>query len=188
MMPLIPIKRDTESLLNLKQTIKAFELIYALLEFMLKNPFHTLWVVCFDSKWRNDLLNILVSPSVGHHYLGSFWDPIVEKVEERLSCLEKISNLLGVIPVYYMSLFNIPVKVANKIEQLQRSFLWEGGGSKKDNLIKWEVVYKPKNAGVLVLGTLFGRTKHSLGNCCGDLHMKEEVCDNPSFQPDMDCT
>ena len=39
-----------------------------------------------------------------------------------------IKSTLANIPTYYMSLFKIPVKVANHIEKLQRDFLWGGVG------------------------------------------------------------
>ena len=35
-----------------------------------------------------------------------------------------LKNTLSSLPTYYLSLFTIPTHVANKIERLQRDFLW----------------------------------------------------------------
>jgi hypothetical protein len=52
-----------------------------------------------------------------------------------------IKSTLANIPTYYMSLFKIPVKVANRIEKLQRDFLWGGVGEEfKYHLVKWSKV------------------------------------------------
>ncbi|RVW25910.1 putative mitochondrial protein [Vitis vinifera] len=47
------------------------------------------------------------------------------------------------------------VSIASKIEKMQRDFLWSGAGEgKKDHLIRWEVVSRPKEMG----GLGFGKT------------------------------
>ena len=62
-------------------------------------------------------------------------DGILEKMERRLAGWKQpllfkggrvtlIKSTLANIPTYYMSLFKIPVKVANRIEKLQRDYLW----------------------------------------------------------------
>lgn len=66
-----------------------------------------------------------------------------------------IKAALTNVLVYYMSIFNMLVKVADKIEKLQRSFLWEGSEDEKDHLIKWDEACKPKKVGVLVSEALF---------------------------------
>lgn len=53
-----------------------------------------------------------------------------------------IKVALSNIPVFYMSLFTMPIKVACTIEKYQRDFLWEGGGQKKGHLVKWKIVVK----------------------------------------------
>jgi hypothetical protein len=65
----------------------------------------------------------------------SIWDDIIEKVERCLAgwkrmCFSKgeivalIKSALSNLPTYFMSLFPLPVGVANPLEKLQRDFLW----------------------------------------------------------------
>ena len=59
------------------------------------------------------------------------------------------------IPIYYLSLFKIPVKVARSIEKLMRDFLWEEKDEgKKDHLVNWEVVALSKEKGGLAIGNI----------------------------------
>jgi hypothetical protein len=64
----------------------------------------------------------------------SIWDGIIEKREHSLASwkmlylskggrLRVIKNTISNLPTYYLSLFPIPVGVANRIEKLQRDFL-----------------------------------------------------------------
>jgi hypothetical protein len=63
-----------------------------------------------------------------------------------------IKSILANIPTYYMSLFKIPVKVANRIEKLQHDFLWGGVGDEfKYHLVKWSKVCFPISAAGLGL-------------------------------------
>lgn len=74
-----------------------------------------------------------------------------------------IKAALSNIPVYYMSMFKMPCKVANIIENFQMDFLWDGGGCKKDHLVKWEIVVKPKSQGGLGVGRMKDRNLALLG-------------------------
>ena len=49
-----------------------------------------------------------------------------------------IKSTLSNLPTYFLSLFPIPASVANRIEKLQRDFLWGGiGDEPKFHLVKW---------------------------------------------------
>ena len=67
----------------------------------------------------------------------TIWDPILEKMERRLAgwkCLylykggriTLIKSTLSNLPTYFLSLFPVPTIVANRMEKLQRNFLWGG--------------------------------------------------------------
>lgn len=54
------------------------------------------------------------------------------------------------IPVYYLFMFNIPTYIFEKIEMIQRRFLWLGVEERKTmTLIKWETVCTMKREGGL---------------------------------------
>ena len=61
-----------------------------------------------------------------------------------------IKSTLSSLPTYFLSLFPIPIKVAKRMEELQRDFLWNGiGDDRKLYLVKWSKVCRPvKNGGL----------------------------------------
>ena len=75
-----------------------------------------------------------------------------------------IKSTLANIPMYYMSLFKISIKVANRIEKLQCDFLWGGVGEEfKYHLVKWSKVCSPLLAGGLGLRKLVDFNRALLG-------------------------
>ena len=61
-----------------------------------------------------------------------------------------IKSTLSSLPTYFLSILPIPRKVANRIEKLQRDFLWSGiSGDSKLNLVKWAEVCRPVQVGGL---------------------------------------
>jgi hypothetical protein len=88
-------------------------------------------LVCEVASLPLDYLGLpLGAPNNASH----IWNGILEKMDCRLvgwkrPLLSKggrvtlIKSTLANIPTYYMSLFKIPVKVANRIEKLQQDFL-----------------------------------------------------------------
>lgn len=64
--------------------------------------------------------------------------------------LALIKSVLSNVPVYFMTLFKCLVSVVNRIENVQRDFLWRGGSSEKNfHLVDWASVCKPKLEGGL---------------------------------------
>ena len=51
-----------------------------------------------------------------------------------------LKSTLSSLPTYFLLLFTIPTHVANKIEKLQRNFLW---GDSKIHLVGWDKVCAP---------------------------------------------
>jgi len=81
-------------------------------------------------------------PVGGTHKRSVFWNGVIEKVQARLSrwkerslsmagriCL--IRSVLSSIPLFFMSLFIMPIGVARKLIKLQRDFLWGWGADGK---------------------------------------------------------
>lgn len=79
-----------------------------------------------------------------HSY--SFWKPVINKIESRLSSWKRkllsaggrvtlVTSVLSALPLFYSSLFKFPGLVLKKISKILRSFFW--GGSNESTKIKW---------------------------------------------------
>jgi len=69
----------------------------------------------------------------------SIWNGVIEKMERRLAGWKRmylskgtrltlINSMLSNIPTYYLSLFPIPIRVANRLDKIRKDFLWGGIG------------------------------------------------------------
>ena len=89
----------------------------------------------------------IFGPSIGcFHKEETIWNSVLEKMERHLAewkrfflskggkvtLISTISNL----PTYFLSLFPVPVKVANRMEKLQRDFFWSGIDAPKISLVE----------------------------------------------------
>lgn len=91
----------------------------------------------------------------------STWQPVIENVGKKLKPrkrrhismggrLSLVKSTLSNLPIYYMSLFKVPVAVANKIERMHRQFLWGDTEEKKQiHLVNWEKITRSKKFGGL---------------------------------------
>jgi hypothetical protein len=84
---------------------------------------------------------------------SNIWYSIIEKMENRLVgwkrlCLSKgwrlalINSNLSNLPTYFfLSFFPIPMGVANRLDKLQRDFLWGSIGDEfKFHLVNWSTI------------------------------------------------
>ena len=98
---------------------------------------------------------------LGTPYKTSLWNLILERMEKKLSgwkCLflskggrlTLLKSTLSSLPTYYLSLFTIPIAVADRLVHIQRNFLW---GSLEEcfkyPLVAWEKVCFPLEMGGL---------------------------------------
>ena len=95
----------------------------------------------------------------------------MEKIEWKLAGWKKLyllkggrltllKSMLSSLTTYFLSLFTIPTHVANKIEKLQRDFLW---GDPKTHLLGWDKVCMPIANGGLGIRKLTTFNKALLG-------------------------
>lgn len=103
------------------------------------------------------------------------WDPLLEKMNSKLATwkgrslsiggrLTLIKASLSNLPMYNMSLYPIPMGIIEKINKIQRQFLWSGEIDKKGMaLIRWELIQLPKRFGGLNVSNIFSR---NLGLLC----------------------
>ena len=116
-------------------------------------------------------MTYLGMPLGASHKSLSIWNPILEKFHRKLAGWKKLylskggrltllKSTLSSLPTYYLSLFTIPSHVANKIEKIQRDFLW---GDSKIHLVGWDKVCAPKVNGGLGIRKLTTFNKALLG-------------------------
>ena len=86
---------------------------------------------CSVGEWPIKYLGV---PLGGNPSCRSFWDPIIRKVVKRLDRWKRaflskgermilIQSVLSAIPIYYMSIFIMPIGVQEEIEKTMRLFL-----------------------------------------------------------------
>lgn len=93
-----------------------------------------------------------------------FWDPLINKVSDRLASwkcsslnmegkIVLIKSTLDSLPSYWFNLFAIPAGVCNNLEAVRRSFLWgkvkdQGSIARKLHLLNWSYVLREKSKGI----------------------------------------
>jgi hypothetical protein len=89
------------------------------------------------------------------------WYPMIEVLKNRLNSwgnrylslggrIVLLNSVLSAIPIFYLSIMKMPVKVWKEVVKIQREFLWCGLETKrKISWVNWETVTKPKCDGGL---------------------------------------
>jgi hypothetical protein len=105
----------------------------------------------------------------------SIWNGIIEKMEQRLAGWKRmylskggrltlLKSTLSNLPSYYLPLFPIPVGMANRLDKLQRDFLWGGiGDEAKFHLVNWYRICSPLHLGGLGVHTFIQFNRALLG-------------------------
>lgn len=79
-----------------------------------------------------------------------------------------LQSYLAINPLYYLSKFKMFVGVANRIGRMIRDFLWSGvGDDKKDYLVSWDLVCRPKDEGGFGLGRSLSKKLPLWESGCG---------------------
>ena len=72
--------------------------------------------------------------------------------------------VLASMPIYYMSFFKLPGRVADLLEKMMREFLWDTGENGRGrSLVAWDLVVRSKDTGGLGLGNLKKKNLALLG-------------------------
>ncbi|KAK2649147.1 hypothetical protein Ddye_016636 [Dipteronia dyeriana] len=101
-----------------------------------------IWAATFECKSVALPFPYLGLPLGSRPCSKAFWRPVLEKIEARLAPWKRkflskngrlvlIKSVTSSIPIYYISVFKMPVGIAQRIEKLQQSFLWGVGLVKK---------------------------------------------------------
>lgn len=82
----------------------------------------------------------------------SDWQPLISKIEKKLQSwkgsllslggrVTLLNSVITAIPLYWLSIYKMPVLIRNTIDKIRRKFVWSGSTStlrKKYHLIKWD--------------------------------------------------
>ena len=132
-------------------------------------------VIFFSENVHRDLANIISNESgiKGTKELGKYlgmpvlqkrinketFGEVVEKVSSKLSGWKRrflslagritlTKSVLSSIPVHTMSTIALPASTLNQLDKIARAFIWGSSeGNRKQHLIAWEKVCKPKREG-----------------------------------------
>ena len=138
------LKPCLDSLLNSRRILRCFEMVSGLkinfhkscvVKVGKKGDNNSGWAEAFRCKRADLPITYLGFPLGARPGLTSVRNPILSRIESRLVPWKKkflnkwgrlvlIKAVLTSVPTYFMSVFKLPVGVANRMEKIQRSFFW----------------------------------------------------------------
>lgn len=104
-------------------------------------------------------LNYLEIPLGSKSKCKVVWAEIIQNFHKKLAGWKRtylskgqrlimIQSVLASLPVYYLSLFQLPVSVAKEMEKIMRNFLWGSSNTvKKKSWVGWSKANLPKCRG-----------------------------------------
>jgi len=163
-------KASIQSVLTLRAILKCFELASGLKVNYSKSKVGGVGLnmnqtMIFASILKCDImkapfsyLGVLVG---GNHKRCVFWEGVLNKLRNRLSawkgkslslagklCL--IKSVLTSLPLFYVSLFCMPMTVMREVKRIQKNFLWDWGSeNRKIAWVAWDKICQPKDKGGL---------------------------------------
>ncbi|RVW15066.1 putative ribonuclease H protein [Vitis vinifera] len=103
------------------------------------------------------------------------WDGIEERFRKKLAMWKRqyiskggritlVRSTLSNLPIYFMSIFQMPRAVRIRLEKIQKDFLWGGGALvQKPHLVNWSIVCLDKRSGGLGVKSLGAFNRALLG-------------------------
>jgi hypothetical protein len=166
------MEHNLQKAVNMKLILSIFEQLSGL-----KINFHKSEIFCFgqasDEESEYKRIFGCESGSLPFRYLGipihyrklrnSDWYPVETRFEGKLGCwkgkllsygdrLVLINSVLTSLPMFMLSFLEIPVGVRKRLDFYRSRFFWQSDENKrKYRLTKWNIVYRPKDQGALVL-------------------------------------
>ncbi|KAL6331982.1 hypothetical protein AAG906_020335 [Vitis piasezkii] len=135
--------------------------------------------------WMSWLMSLVLVGKLPSTYLGmplgapfksvAAWDGIEERFRKKLAMWKRqyiskggritlVRSTLANLPIYFMSIFQMPRVVRIRLEKIQRDFLWGGGALvQKPHLVKWSIVCLDKRSGGLGVKNLGAFNRALLG-------------------------
>ncbi|XP_057747667.1 uncharacterized protein LOC130966862 [Arachis stenosperma] len=165
---------EEETIKNYQRLLRCFELMLGL---RINFDKSSLIPINCDGQWVQRMCKLLgcKGDTLSVKYLGislgenprlmKIWNPIIDKVEEKLNLwkakvlnkagkLVLVKSVLNSLPVYYLSLFKMSKAVVEKLISLQRRFLW----SKEDGRNGMALVLQEEMLPEEVINYSFTRT------------------------------
>ncbi|KAK2656145.1 hypothetical protein Ddye_009197 [Dipteronia dyeriana] len=124
------------------------------------------WATLFKCKEAKLSILYLGMPLGARPSSQPFWNSVMSRIKNRLAPWKKkylskwgrlvlIKSVLGCLPTYFMSVFQIPVCVAKTIEKSQRSFFWDDGVEKRKlHVVDWVIICNSKKKGGIGVGRI----------------------------------
>ena len=140
-----------ENVIVLKAMLRGFEMASGLKINYAKSQFG---IFGDYVNWSQEAAHFLNCRQMGipFHYLGIpigvrssnqvVWEPLISKFEAKLTKWNQkslsmagrvnlINSVLNALPIYLLSFFKLPQRIADRLVSLQRNFMWGGGMIKR---------------------------------------------------------